>query len=145
MNERADHQGPNPESCERTAQHHRQRHPPSDDLRLALDRVSQAEIIGGGVALRSRPSDTTLQAVNGRPRAKTGSTSARRGTSNQRAIIGAPRERSAKAIVARLMVSQKQVSSSRRSKLRNWMIALPRPNSASMFAVPMKMPASAIT
>ena len=43
--------------------------------------------------LRSRLSDTMLQAATGNAKAKTGSTSARRGTANQSAITEAPRAR----------------------------------------------------
>ena len=48
-------------------------------------------------------------------------------------------------IVAKVIVIQKQVSISRRSRSRNWMIAAPRPISASIPTDVVQMPARAIT
>jgi hypothetical protein len=82
--------------------------------------------------LRSKLSETMRQATIGKTRDMTGRTSARRGTANQSAITGAPRERAAQNTMAIIIVIQKQVSSSRRSRSRNWMIADPKPISASI-------------
>ena len=93
---------------------------------------------------RRRLSETTRHAARGRTRDSTGRISARLGAANQRAIPDALRESATQHMVASDIVIQKQVSISRFSRLRNWIIAEPRPISARIPAIPVQNPARAI-
>src|ERR1700757_1907376 len=102
-------------------------HPIVSGIDTTLLMTSACDTRSSASRWRSRLSETTRHAVSGRTRDKTGRISASRGAANQRAIPDALRERATQHTVASVIVNQKQVSISRLSKLRNWIIAEPNP------------------